>query len=151
MKSPAEGCFTVYAWLRRYREHGSGLSNKPGRGRKPAFSETVGGLSGIGHGLVNRHKRVGRCGPWVRLVATRCLCLGVKSCQRLGIKSAPERPDKDYAPFRKQVLEEARENPETVVYQDEFSFYLQPTVAKDWTKTGTKYPLARQSYHPQET
>ena len=30
---------TVYAWLRRYREHGiSGLSNKPGRGRKPAFS-----------------------------------------------------------------------------------------------------------------
>ena len=27
---------TVYAWLRRYREHGiSGLSNKPGRGRKP--------------------------------------------------------------------------------------------------------------------
>ena len=30
---------TVYAWLRRYREHGLlGLSNKPGRGRKPAFS-----------------------------------------------------------------------------------------------------------------
>ena len=30
---------TVYAWLRRYREHGiRGLSNKPGRGRKPAFS-----------------------------------------------------------------------------------------------------------------
>ena len=30
---------TVYAWLRRYREHGiQGLSHKPGRGRKPAFS-----------------------------------------------------------------------------------------------------------------
>ena len=42
-----------------------------------------------------------------------------------------------------EVLAEVRENPETcvVVYQDEFSFYLQPTVAKDWTKTGTKYPL----------
>ena len=43
---------TVYAWLRRYREHGiSGLSNKPGRGRKPAFSpkfdrSRVGTLSG---------------------------------------------------------------------------------------------------------
>ena len=65
-------------------------------------------------------------------------------------------PDKDYAQKLsriQQVLEEARENPETcvVVYQDEFSFYLQPTLAKDWTKTGTKYPLARQSYRPQET
>ena len=30
---------TVYTWLRRYREQGiRGLSNKPGRGRKPAFS-----------------------------------------------------------------------------------------------------------------
>ena len=30
---------TVYAWLRRYREHGlRGLFNQPGRGRKPAFS-----------------------------------------------------------------------------------------------------------------
>ncbi len=29
---------TVYAWVRRYREHGlHGLSHKPGRGRKPAF------------------------------------------------------------------------------------------------------------------
>ena len=29
---------TVYAWLRRYNEHGiCGLFHKPGRGRKPAF------------------------------------------------------------------------------------------------------------------
>ena len=30
---------TVYAWLRRYRAEGlSGLTIRPGRGRKPAFS-----------------------------------------------------------------------------------------------------------------
>ena len=30
---------TIYTWLRRYRENGNqGLSHKPGRGRKPAFS-----------------------------------------------------------------------------------------------------------------
>ena len=53
----------------------------------------------------------------------------------------------------KQALEEARENPETcvVVYQDEFGFTLQPTVAKDWAETGTKYPLAHKSYLPEET
>ena len=53
----------------------------------------------------------------------------------------------------KQALEEARENPETcvVVYQDEFGFNLQPRVAKDWAETGTKCPLARQSYLPEES
>ena len=32
----------------------------------------------------------------------------------------------------------------TLVNQDEFSFRRQPTVAKDWTLTGTKHPLAHQ-------
>ena len=38
-----------------------------------------------------------------------------------------------------------------MLYQDEFGFYRQPTVAKDWAETGTKYPLARQSHQPQQT
>lgn len=34
---------TVYRWLRRYRAEGSaGLSIRPGRGRKPAFSPSPG-------------------------------------------------------------------------------------------------------------
>ena len=164
---------TVYAWLRRYREHGiSGLSNKPGRGRKPAFSPKSPEeaesevLAAIGQhpGLVNRHqtrwtlRTLGQVVPWLRDV---CVSGIHQILSRLGISYKRARdyvrsPDKDYAQKLsriQQVLEEARENPETcvVVYQDEFSFYLQPTVAKDWTKTGTKYPLARQSYHPQET
>ena len=75
---------TVYAWLRRYREQGiGGSSNKPGRGRKPAFS--------------------------------------------------PKSP------------EEAESELLVAIGQDP------GCVNKDWAETGTKYPLARQSYLPQET
>ena len=52
-----------------------------------------------------------------------------------------------------QVLEETRQHPQTSValYQDEFSFYRNPTLAKDWARTGTKTPLAYQSYKVNET
>ena len=164
---------TVYAWLRRYREHGiSGLSNKPGRGRKPAFSPKSPEeaesevLRAIGQppGLVNRHqtrwtlRTLGQVVPWLRGI---CVSGVHQILSRLGISYKRARdyvrsPDADYVEKLsrvEQVLAEARETPETcvVVYQDEFSFYLQPTLAKDWTKTGTKYPLARQRYRPQET
>ena len=137
---------TVYAWLRRYREHGiSGLSNKPGRGRKPAFSPKSpeeaesAVLAAIGQhpGLVNRHqtrwtlRTLGQVVPWLRDV---CVSGIHQILSRLGINYKRARdyvrsPDKDYAQKLsriQQVLEEARENPETcvVVYQDEFSFYL---------------------------
>ena len=53
----------------------------------------------------------------------------------------------------KQALEQAAQHPETHVafYQDEFSFRRQPTVAKDWTLTGTKHPLAHQSIDDDKT
>ena len=164
---------TVYAWLRRYREHGiRGLYNKPGRGRKPAFSpksvEEAESelLVAIGQdpGLVNRHqtrwtlRTLGQVVPWLRNISVS----GVHQIlSGLGISYKRARdylrsPDVDYAEklsHIRQVLAHARETPETcvVVYQDEFSFKLQPTVAKDWAKTGTKDPLARQSYQSQET
>lgn len=52
----------------------------------------------------------------------------------------------------RQTLEIAKQNPETHVafYQDEFAFRRQPTIAKDWTQTGTKHPLANQSLHDDE-
>ena len=164
---------TVYAWLRRYREHGiSGLSNKPGRGRKPAFSpkspEEAGSelLVAIGQdpGSVNEHqtrwtlRSLGQVVPWLEGLSLP----GIHQIfSRLGLSYKRAReylrsPDTDYAEKLsriKQALEEARENPETcvVVYQDEFGFNLQPRVAKDWAETGTKCPLARQSYLPEET
>lgn len=163
---------TVYAWLRRYREHGiSGLSNRPGRGRKPAFSpksvEEAESeiLHAIGQdpGLLNGHqsrwtlRTLGQVVPWLRKLSLP----GIHQIlSRVGISYKRARdyvrsPDADYAEKLSRVahvLAETREQPEThvVVYQDEFSFYLQPTVAKDWAKTGTKTPLARQSYLSQE-
>jgi transposase len=164
---------TVYAWLRRYREHGiSGLSNKPGRGRKPAFSPKSPEeaesevLEAIGQdpGLVNPQqtrwtlRSLGQVVPWLRDV---CVSGVHQILSRLGISYKRARdyvrsPDVDYAEKLsriQQVLATARETPETcvVVYQDEFSFTLQPTVAKDWAETGTKDPLARQSHRSQET
>ena len=50
-------------------------------------------------------------------------------------------------------MEETRQHPQTCValYQDEFSFYRNPTLAKDWARKGTKTPLAHQSYKTNET
>ena len=164
---------TVYAWLRRYREHGiRGLSNKPGRGRKPAFSPKSSEeaeseiLHAIGQdpGLLNPHqtrwtlRSLGQVVPWLKDISLS----GIHQIlSRLGLSYKRARnyvrsPDVAYAEklsHIQQALEAARAEPETcvVVYQDEFSFNLQPTLAKDWVKTGTKYPLARQSHRSQET
>ena len=48
---------TVYAWLRRYSEHGiCGLFHKPGRGRKPAFSPKGTGSCQIRTATSNRSR-----------------------------------------------------------------------------------------------
>ena len=164
---------TVYAWLGRYREHGlRGLFHKPGRGRKPAFSpKSVEGakselLQAIGQdpGLINPHqtrwtlRTLGQVVPWLQTVSVP----GIHQIlSRVGISYKRARdyvrsPDSDYAEKLaciQHALETARQTSETcvVLYQDEFGFTLQPTVAKDWTETGTKYPLARQSHRSQET
>ena len=164
---------TVYAWLSRYSEHGlRGLSHNPGRGRKSAFfpksvevakSEL---LQTIGQdpGLVNPHQTrwtlhtLGQVVPWLRAVSVP----GIHQIlSRVGISYKRARdyvqsPDVDYAEKLSRIqhaLETARQTPETcvVVYQDEFGFKLQPTIAKDWTETGTKYPLAYRSHRSQET
>ena len=100
---------------------------------------------------------LGQVVPWLREV---CVSGVHQILSRLGINYKRAReyvrsPDVDYAeklPRIHEVLADAREHPETcvVVYQDEFG-NLQPTVAKDWTETGTKHPLACQSHRPQET
>ena len=147
MKSPTEVCEKTRP---RYRlclaasvaEHGiSGLSNKPGRGRKPAFSpkspEEAGSelLVAIGQdpGSVNEHqtrwtlRSLGQVVPWLEGLSLP----GIHQIfSRLGLSYKRAReylrsPDTDYAEKLsriKQALEEARENPETcvVVYQASF-------------------------------
>ena len=164
---------TVYAWVRRYSEHGiCGLFHKPGRGRKPAFSPKASEvakselLQAIGQdpGLVNRHqtrwtlRTIGQVVPWLENISLS----GIHQIlSRLGLSYKRARdyvrsPDVDYAEKLSRIrhaLETARQTPETcvVVYQDEFGFKRQPTLAKDWVETGTTYPVARQSHRSQET
>ena len=164
---------TVYTWLRRYREQGiAGLFHKPGRGRKPAFfpkspeAAKTQVLVAIGQGpaYLNAHQTrwtlqtLGEALPWLENV---CVSGVYRILSRLGISYKRARdyvrsPDAEYAEklaYVQEVLAKARASSETcvVVYQDEFSFTLQPTLAKDWAETGRKYPLARQSHRSQET
>ena len=121
---------TVYAWLRRYREHGiRGLSNRPGRGRKPAFSPKSPEeaeselLVAIGQdpGLINEHqtrwtlRSLGEVVPWLEALSLP----GIHQIiSRLGLSYKRARdyvrsPDADYAEKLsriQQALEEAREN-----------------------------------------
>ncbi len=164
---------TVYTWLRRYRAKGiPGLFHKPGRGRKPAYAPKsseeaeaeVYNTIGQGPEQVNTHQTrwtlhtLGTIVPWLRDVSVpgihQILC-------RLGISYKRARayvrsPDTDYAKKiarLQQVLEETCQHSQTSValYQDEFSFYRNPTIAKDWARTGTQTPLAHQSYKSEET
>ena len=164
---------TVYTWLRRYCEQGvSGLRHRPGRGRKPAFSpkspEEAESEALYAIGQDPRHvnpqqtrwtlRTLGETISWLKDVSISGI---YQIFSRLGISYKRARdylrsPDVDYAEKLSRIqeaLDAARENPETyvVVYQDEFGFNLQPTLAKDWTQRGTKYPLARQSHGSQET
>ena len=164
---------TIYAWLRRYKENGiQGLSHKPGRGRKPIYSpksreeaeSEVYNIIAQGPEQVNSHqtrwtlRTLGNIVPWLCDVSVS----GIHQIlSRLGISYKRARayvrsPDTDYAPKiarLQQVLEETRQHPQTSValYQDEFSFYRNPTLAKDWARTGTKTPIAQQSYKTNET
>ena len=164
---------TVYTWLRRYREQGiRGLLNKLGRGRKPAFAPKsaeeaeaeILQVIGQNPGCLNPHqtrwtlRTLGQVLPWLKDI---CVSGVHQILSRLGISYKRARnymrsPDVDYTEKLQrveQVLAQARQTPETcvVVYQDEFSFYLQPTLAKDWAETGTKTPLGHQSYLSEET
>ena len=164
---------TVYTWLQNYREHGvMGLRHKPGKGRKPAFAplseedaeSELQDSMGRDPSLLPPHearwtlRTLGASVSWLNTVSIP----GVRSVLcRLGISYKRGRPymrspDVEYAEkiaSVKQALEQTQQNPETHVafYQDEFAFQRQPMVAKDWTQTGTKHPLAHQSIDDDET
>ena len=164
---------TVYAWLRRYRENGiQGLSHKTGRGRKPAYSPKspeeaeaeIYNTIAQGPEQVNTHqtrwtlRTLGNTVPWlcdISVTGIHQILTRLRISYKRG-RTYVRSPDTEYAAKiarLQQVLEETRQHPQTTValYQDEFSFYRNPTLAKDWERTGTKTPLAYQSYKVNET
>ena len=159
---------TVYSWLHRYKEDGiQGLLYKPGRGRKPAYSPKspeeaepeVYHFIAQGPEQTNVHqtrwtlRTLGNIVPWLRDVSEpgiHQILTRLRISYKRG-RAYIRSPDTDYAKKIdriQQVLEETHQHPQTCValYQDEFSFYRNPTLAKDWRRTGTKTPLAHQSY-----
>lgn len=150
---------TVYAWLRRYKENGiQGLLHKPGRGRKPAYSPKsseeaeaeIYNTIAQGPEQVNAHqtrwtlRTLGNIVPWLCGVSVPGIhqILSRLSISYKRARAYVRSPDTDYAQKidrLQQVLEETRQHPQTSValYQDEFSFHRNPTLAKDWAHTGT--------------
>jgi transposase len=161
---------TIYDWLERYQSEGiAGLSIKPGRGRKPAFSPKYEGKEEAKEAILHTVRRepssFGKSrSRWsLSLIADVCKWLQVNTpsgmsqlLKRLGIsykrgRSYIHSPDPYYQQKMDviaQCLLKAWYAPEKYVllYQDEFTIYRQPTLDRDYEQMGMFQPLARRSY-----
>lgn len=161
---------TVCSWVRRYQEEGlAGLMIKPGRGRKPAFFPRYADEKEAGPAILDvvRHapelfdvkqsrwtlKAIAQACPWLRLCTDSGLFQMLK---RLRIRYKRARsyihsPDLFYdekADELQACLARARTDPDRFVflYLDEFTYFRQPTLARDYAAQGSTEPLARLSY-----
>ena len=165
---------TVYDWVKRYQAKGiAGLPIKPGRGRKPAYSpkyqSKIEAKEAILHTVRREPSTFGKPrSRWsLSLIADVCKWLQTntpsglsKLLKRLGIsykrgRSYVHSPDPHYQQKMDLIapcLLKAWYAPSEYVllYQDEFTIYRQPTVARDYEQMGMSQPLARRS-HKSET
>lgn len=161
---------TVYNWLHRYQEDGvAGLQIKPGRGRKPAYFPKYESQQEAKEAILHTVRRdPGMFGStksrWdLGLISQVCDWLAVNHpsslsqlLKRLRIsykrgRSYVHSPDPHYdqkMDMIAQCLLKVWYAPEKYVllYQDEFSIYRQPTVARDYEQMGEFQPLARRSH-----
>jgi len=161
---------TVYDWVRHYQQEGvAGLPVKPGRGRKPAYwpkcQNKAEAKEAILHTVRREPSSFGESrSRWsLSLIADVCEWLQVntpsglsKLLKRLGISCKRGRnyvhsPDPYYQQkmdLITQCLLKAWYAPEeyALLYQDEFTIYRQPTLARDYEEMGKPQPLARMSH-----
>jgi transposase len=161
---------TIYDWVERYQSEGiAGLSIKPGRGRKPAFSPKYESKEEAKEAILHTVRRepssFGKSrSRWsLSLIADVCKWLQVNTpsgmsqlLKRLGIsykrgRSYIHSPDPYYQQKMDviaQCLLKAWYAPEKYVllYQDEFTIYRQPSLDRDYEQMGRFQPLARRSY-----
>lgn len=159
---------TVYDWVERFQSEGiPGLLIKSGRGRKPAYSpkSKEEAKEEILHTVRREPSQFGKhTSRWsLSHIMDVCKWLQVntlsglsKLLKRLGISYKRGRsyiysPDQNYQQkmsFIAQCLLKAWYAPEKYVllYQDEFTIYRQPTIARDYEQIGKYQPLARRSY-----
>ncbi len=161
---------TVYSWVRRYKQEGiPGLLIKPGRGRKPAYSGKYQSKQEAKEAILHIVRRspttFGKSRScWsLNLIAEVCKWLEIstpsglsRALKRLRIsykrgRSYVHSPDPDYQQkmdLIAQCLLKAWYAPDkyALLYQDEFTIYRQPTVARDYEQMGEFQPLARRSH-----
>ena len=161
---------TVYDWVERYQAEGiAGLSIKPGRGRKPAYSDKYQSDQEAKEAILHTVRRCpttfgkSRSCWSLNLIAQVCKWLGIntpsglsRALKRLQIsykrgRSYVHSPDPNYQQkmdLIMQCLLKAWYAPEkyALLYQDEFTIYRQPTVARDYEQMGEFQPLARRSH-----
>jgi len=161
---------TVYGWFHRYQQEGiSGLPVKPGRGRKPAYFPRYESKQEAKEAILHTVRRDASLfdrtkARWdLGLISQVCDWLAVNHpsslsqlLKRLGIsykrgRSYIHSPDPNYdqkMDMIAQCLLKAWYAPEkyALLYQDEFTIYRQPTIARDYEQMGKFQPLARRGY-----
>lgn len=161
---------TVYLWLDRFQEQGiPGLFIRPGRGRKPAFSPHTFAPQEAKEAFLHLLRREPRlCGVararWTLAdLRARCdflapITLGGLSqlLSRLQISYQRARddvrsPDPDYLAKLAWIAEphEAARSSEgrfVLLYQDELTYYRQPTLARAYEARGDVQPRAHRSH-----
>jgi transposase len=161
---------TVYDWVKRYQSEGiAGLKVKPGRGRKPAYwpkyQTKAEAKEAILHTVRREPITFGKSrSRWsLSYIAEVCEWLQLNTISGLGKllkrleisykrgRSYIHSPDIYYQQKMDRIaicLLKAWYEPEKYVllYQDEFSYYRQPTVARDYEAMGEFQPLARRSH-----
>ena len=158
---------TVYDWVKRYRQQGvDGLPTKPGRGRKPAYSPKYQSNAEAKEAILHTVRRdPAMFAPFrsrwsLSFIADVCDWLRVNTVsgmsrllKRLRIsykrgRSYIHSPDPHYQQkmdIIAQSLLKAWYAPEKL-YQDEFSYCRQPTIARNYEAMGKLQPLAYRSH-----
>lgn len=161
---------TVGEWRQRYLNQGlDGLQIREGRGRKPAFSppfqEAETAKESLLHVVRRDPRAFGIEGTRWTLDAIHRVCKWLRVTTLAGIHRLLDRlkigwkrgrqhvhsPDPDYQAkldYIKDLKAQARASAGRVVllYQDEFTFYRQPTLANAYEERGHYQPLAELSY-----
>jgi len=161
---------TVYEWVHRYQQEDiAGLVIKSGRGRKPAYwpryQDKDEAKEAILHtvrrdpslyGITKTRWSLGLISQVCHWLAVSCPSSLSQLLKRLGIsykrgRSYIHSPDPHYQQKMDMIAQhllKAWYAPEkyALLYQDEFTIYRQPTVARDYEQMGKFQPLARMGY-----
>ncbi|MCX7839792.1 MAG: IS630 family transposase [Anaerolineae bacterium] len=160
---------TVYRWVRRFQTEGVvGLYRRPGSGRKPAYAShhptAEQAREALQHLLRRDPRELGEPRTRWTLASLRRVCQWLQGLTPQGVWQTLQRlrihykrgrdyihsPDPDYLAKLRTVSVHAhavaRGEAVALLFQDELTYYRQPTLASAYEVAGPRQPLARRSY-----